>query len=147
MTNSLYLRGRVVLRSARLIGLVRRSSLSLVIGGLVLGVALNLYISLFFVDKILLDWVVSIIFLFTAVIVQFLIFEYMKGSKELGIGTKVRLTFLGMSGVSFGYALLDLCDFLYGTGIPFVSFLMSIVLGGMLSVLERFIDLLEKNEL
>lgn len=119
----------------------------MVFGGLVLGVALNWYISLLFVDKVFLDWVISWVFFGTAMVLQLIISGYMKGNKELGIGTKVRLTFFGMSGASFGYALLDIWSFLYGSGIPFVSFLTSIALGGMLSVLERFIDLWEKNEL
>ena len=127
--------------------MVKKSPLSLVIGGLVLGVALNWYVSLLFVDKVFLDWVISCVFVGTAMMLQFLISEYIKRNKELGIGTKVRLTFFGMSGASFGYALLDIWNFQYGSGIPFVSFLTSIALGGMFSVLERFIDLWEKNEL
>lgn len=77
--------------------MVKKSPLSLVIGGLVLGVALNWYVSLLFVDKVFLDWVISCVFVGTAMMLQFLISEYMKGNKELGIGTKVRLTFFGMS--------------------------------------------------
>ncbi len=74
---------------------------------------------------------------------------------------KARLCFFGISLISFVFGLFDVAIFAFGFhgmkvsfdypylwmgDIPFISFLASIFTGGFFSVLERFLDLLEKKD-
>jgi len=52
-----------------------------------------------------------------------------------------------MSFASFSYALLDIYQFINGPGVAVVTIFSSIALGGLFSIVERFLDLREKKEL
>lgn len=68
-------------------------------------------------------------------------------AKGLKSPARLRLTFLGMSAASFAYAVFDVRSFYFGGGVDVGAFFISLALGSILILAERFIDVYQHHEL
>jgi hypothetical protein len=125
--------------------LVKKGSWSLVIGGFVLGLALNNLIG----EKSLLELWLARVFGIIAFGIQIWIYDSYAKAKGLKAPARLRLTFLGMSAASFTFAALDVLSYydIFGKGVEVGAFFTSIALGSVLSLAERVIDIQQRHEL
>jgi hypothetical protein len=124
-----------------------RNRFSLVFSGFLLGISTS---SLFIADKSNYYFVIVFNSVFLIVTSFILVMSWYNaswsnGRRLLGI-RKIRLLFLGVSLGFFINAVLDIMSY-YGTGIKFVSLLMSFAIGGIFAVLERLIEAVENKDI
>jgi hypothetical protein len=138
----------------------REDKLRLVIYGVVLGLGANLLFTVPDVLRTNFNFGLAVTIM---VIVDFLILialatKWVKGTRV----RRTRLFFFGISLISFLFAIGDLMQFAFGShvikvsgdypyiwigDIAFVSMLTSLSLGGLFSMIERFLELHEKKDL
>jgi hypothetical protein len=139
-----------------------QSRYSLILSGIIVGIYPNIYFG--FMGAINLEKAVIIIASFLAV--AFLAFGSWDNSKaangkNLASIRKMRLFFFGISAASFALASIDVIQYFTSPigslqrfngvwsiqGVPFSSIFISFAIGSLFSVVERLLDLIEKNDI
>ncbi len=132
----------------------------LVLSGILTGLGINVVLTFFPINSLSLFRIFLIIL---GIISILWAIGLLKTEKRLKTIRKARLFFFGLSIASFGLAILDVVisifllngKILVYNGFPYItigsisfgSILISFALGGFFSVIERFLDLLERGDI